>query len=171
MANGHRSASPPAGSVASRSGRPFAGASLGNLMERIPDARALSFLRALATGWNAGVQKLLRLPASLFFQRDSSGTPYTLYSAEESFAALEVLRALESNQPLPSPLPRYAILITEKSSLINFLLIDSERRIIVRTTLKSFHSEDPKEWQVVANAIREALKAAEAQPDGIIVRS
>lgn len=151
--------------VAPRS--PTAGREPGvDAMQKRSDAEVIGLLRGLASGWSPRVQKSLAIPDELFFHRD---TAYALCSSDESFKALDVLRALGVGGNLPSNMPEYAILITEKQSLMSFLLIDMKRRIIVHTTLKVYQSEQPDEWGKIAQAIDQATEAA--TPKGSIAVS
>ncbi|HLC68244.1 MAG TPA: hypothetical protein VJH24_00255 [Candidatus Bilamarchaeaceae archaeon] len=127
-------------------------------MESTNSTEAMVALREMAAGWTPAVQKALRLPDTLFRHRRET---LLFYSTEENEDALQVANALDFGQPLPTTLPLYAILLTEKTSGTDFLLIDMNRNIIVREMLTSYHSDAKDEWGKIVNAIESAVRVVQ----------
>ncbi len=149
--------------------KPINAISADKVIERIWDS---------ATGWNDDVRKTLRVPGDAAGQAPEKplyiykGEFSIVYSTDSSPVITEELFGPNADEALKD-VPAYAISIFQRTSTTYLILVDMERRIIVREPIESLHHfENPAlPWANVVSSINAALKVAEsasARSDGAI---
>ncbi len=131
-------------------------------------------LSAFGRGWDKDTGRLIMPPdrkLDELFMRDGTeeGIPSLFFSAEPGFDISIVIHSLSSAE-LRRPKTEYSIAIYEKMDTTYFVLVDMERRIIVRSPLFSRY-EEPRErdWKGIGDAIKAAASFARSREDMIAV--
>ncbi len=119
------------------------------------------------SGWDQRVSDAIRIPERL---NVSIGASRTLFSAgDETELGLTCDYLLA--RVIPTEMTPYGIVINRgPANSFDFVLVDPERRIIVRDQLSSRQTATYSDWQGVARKIENAARlAAEVYPDDFIV--
>ncbi|MFN7991177.1 MAG: hypothetical protein U0R44_03385 [Candidatus Micrarchaeia archaeon] len=121
--------------------------------EKVSRSKVIEELRGLGRGWTEDIAALLGLPQELY---RSSGEGTIYFSKEREFGIGETALGLSSGR-LRAPKTQYGIAIHDRAGSVYIILVDMQRRIIVRERLFCMHDQPPeKDWGAVKTAILSA---------------
>jgi hypothetical protein len=134
--------------------------------EKVSAAAVIESLKSMGKGWDEEAAGLLRIPPHLF---RTGGSGATYYSIDENFGVADVAAGLRYGRVMRSE-SKYGIAVYDTPGNVYLVLVDMERRIIVRERLMCIHDDPPeKDWANVKNAIRTATAEAARKADTVAV--
>lgn len=134
--------------------------------EKVSGSAVVEEIKEMGRGWDKETESSLRIPPSLF---RTSGEGATYFSDDENFGVALVASGLRGGR-MGRPESMYGICIYDTPSSVYFVLLDMERRIIVRERLSCVHDRPPeKDWSKIRDAIRAASAAAEKNAGSVAI--
>ena len=133
---------------------------------------ALGRIKGFGRGWDDELEKLMAVPDTLYM---FEGEGWLLYSKEKEFGVASVVEEINRGGLRSEPKTSYGISLSETASTMYLVLVDMERRIVVRHAVQRLHDEPPqKEWSGLKEALKGALGLADGKnfrKDGLIAYS
>lgn len=140
--------------------------SLPESVKKVSSEDAISRMKGIADGWKEEFKKLLEMPDELFCFNEGN---LLLYSKDESLSAAKFLPYLSAGVEPPKNIPAYGIMIYDTSGSSYMVFVDTDRRVIVKDSIASFHSTTKNDWKNFMALVQEALEAADKEKSSLVV--
>jgi hypothetical protein len=120
----------------------------------------ISALKSMGRNWEPAIEKLLAAPEKLYYFSEGASAQY---SDNENSGLADTWEGVMWNRAILTD-TKFGVLLFERAGMMYFMLVDTERRIIVKKPLACYHDSPPEQdWGIIMSAIKSALSLAESQ--------